>query len=170
MSTASKGRPRISMARRRFGRLRVVRLVGRRAHVLIWLCRCDCGDTALADGGNLRAGRIKSCGCLKWRHGLTHTKEYKAWDSAKQPCNNPRNPRYHYYGGRGIRCQFNTFPEWLAALGPAPTLRHQVDRINGDGHYAPGNVRWATLSEQARNRKSRGRLGNNQFKRNNFTR
>ena len=81
--------------------------------------------------------------------------EYKVWAAMKQRCQNPRDPRYHRYGGRGI----TVCPEWcdsfdafLTHIGPRPSKGYQLDRIDNDGCYEPGNVRWATPQQQALNR------------------
>lgn len=73
----------------------------------------------------------------------------------KQRCYNPNNPNYHRYGGRGIRvCQRwrDSCAAFVADMGPRPSPKHTVDRIDNDGNYEPGNVRWATMKEQHRNR------------------
>jgi hypothetical protein len=151
------GRPLIDISGKRFGMLRVLRYV----RDSIWLCQCDCGRTHYALGGNVRAGRNQSCGCLKTTHGASCTKEYGAYRRAKGRCSDLNNP---YYGGRGIEFRFSSFQDFFKELGPSPTSKHQIDRKNSDGHYEPGNVRWATSAEQIANRKDRGRLGNNQYK------
>jgi hypothetical protein len=82
---------------------------------------------------------------------------YKIWDGIIQRCLNPNFAGYSNYGGRGIR----VCPEWHGSfeafashIGPRPTDKHSVDRINNEGHYEPGNVRWATAKEQANNRRN----------------
>jgi hypothetical protein len=89
--------------------------------------------------------------------------EYRAWVSMNTRCHNPRCRNYAYYGGRGI----TVFPAWrsvnaggsflafFAHIGPRPSRKHSVDRINNDGNYEPGNVRWATPIEQRANRPHR---------------
>ena len=81
--------------------------------------------------------------------------EYRAWINMRSRCNTPSSTGYEtLYGGRGIR----VCPEWEASfqrflkdVGPRPSPRHSLDRIDGDGHYEPGNCRWATQVEQCRN-------------------
>ena len=128
-----------------------------------WHCVCDCGNKTISDGSGMRKGLIKSCGCHArqflgkphFKHGQHKHKLYLAWTSIKQRCLNPNHPWYHRYGGRGITiCDewVNSYPAFVAHMGPAPTDKHTVDRINNDGHYEPGNVRWATRAQQVRNR------------------
>ena len=78
--------------------------------------------------------------------------EYRAYRHAKTRCNLPSVPCYGYYGGRGIEFRFTSFQEFFAALGVKPSPSHSIDRINNDGHYEAGNVRWATRIEQRNNR------------------
>lgn len=93
--------------------------------------------------------------CL--RHGLSYTPEYRAWQMARHRCTSPKSAAYRDYGGRGIRmCD-----EWLDDprafvnhVGPRPSSKHELDRIDNDGHYAPGNVRWVLRSVNCRNRRS----------------
>lgn len=68
-------------------------------------------------------------------------------------CRNPKYPMYHRYGGRGIVvCErWNDFANFFADMGPRPSPSHTLERINNDGNYEPGNVRWATTAEQNRN-------------------
>lgn len=131
----------------------------------------------------MRQGKSRSCGCLKdesararcsnpdthpaTRHGHaknytgTESSEYRAWRAAKHRCCSPKNRYWKDYGGRGIEMA----PEWqesfeafLAYIGPRPSPAHSIDRFpDNDGHYEPGNVRWATAKEQASNRRPKPR-------------
>jgi hypothetical protein len=90
------------------------------------------------------------------RHGKTHSPEYAVWRQMRQRCKNPNRNNHYLYGARGIRVcdRWETFENFLEDMGQKPLARHSIDRINPDGHYEPGNCRWATASEQARNKRT----------------
>ena len=129
-----------------------------------WLCRCECGKTRIVPGDALRRGATQSCGCLQRErvgvaartHGQSQSFEYRAWQQAKNRCDNPRNARYASYGGRGItmiEAWRNDFTAFIAHIGPKPDGRVVLDRIENDGNYEPGNVHWATFSESNGNKR-----------------
>lgn len=152
-----------------FGHLTVVRLLPERTdggnrH---WECLCTCGSSVVATTGGLNRGRPQSCGCLRaaavrlanTRHGgsrrsVPAAPEYKAWSGIKRRCLAVTGRDYRNYGGRGIRvCEAwsSSYAAFLAHVGPRPSAKHSIDRIDNDGHYEPGNVRWATRSAQGQN-------------------
>jgi hypothetical protein len=93
------------------------------------------------------------------KHGLSKTPEYKCWQQLKARCINPDHRAYLNYGGRGIRVYgawIDDFEAFLSYVGPRPTPRHSLDRIDVDDGYRPGNVKWATWKKQANNRRPHG--------------
>lgn len=152
---------KLKLEGQRFGRLVVVSEAPVKNQQSMWLCQCDCGEEIVARGNSLRYGHPQSCGCLQrekmalrlTRHGRCYTKEYRAYINAKSRCENPRATHFESYGGRGIEFRFSCFEDFYAELGDRPTPTHSVDRINVDGHYERGNVRWAVKRVQQYNRR-----------------
>lgn len=150
---------------KRFGRLVVVSAAGKdRSRNPAWLCKCDCGRRKIIRGAHLQDGSTSSCGCKRdnqlCTHGLSRTPEHIAWIGMNSRCS-PRSSveRNRFdYSGRGIAvCSewkgVGGFERFLAHIGPRPSSEHSLDRIDNDSGYAPGNVRWATRSVQAFNRR-----------------
>ncbi len=90
-----------------------------------------------------------------------YSPEYYAWSGMKQRCLNPNAQGFHRYGGRGIKVSslwINDFPKFLSDVGKRPSSEHSLDRINNNGNYEPGNVKWSTKVEQQRNRRVTKRI------------
>lgn len=146
-----------------FGRLWVVERV-RKGKFVAWNCLCECGNYAKVITHDLMSANTKSCGCLRrdtaaWtgenvnvKHGMANSPEWHAYRAAKSRCNRPTDQAYKNYGGRGIKFLFTSFQEFYAEVGPRPDGMF-LDRIENNGHYELGNVRWITPSESARNRR-----------------
>lgn len=124
--------------------------------------KCDCGVEKTVSPKGIIRGDIRSCGCLaieivksRKTHGRTKTREYRIWVLVKDRCNNPNNPAYKYYGGRGIKIHDDwesSFSNFLMDMGESPTERHSLDRIRNNGNYEPWNCRWATSKTQQNNK------------------
>lgn len=83
---------------------------------------------------------------------MSGTPECDAYHNARHRCTDPKFDGYENYGGRGIKFLFTSFEQFFAELGSRPEGK-TLDRINNDGNYEPGNVRWATNSAQKKNRR-----------------
>jgi hypothetical protein len=86
---------------------------------------------------------------------MAYTPEWTSFHAAKKRCKPEFKAKYPDYGGRGIEFRFKSFEEFFAEVGPRPEpkFKYSLERIDNDGHYESGNVRWATKKQQARNRR-----------------
>lgn len=153
------------LAGQQFGQLHVVGRGPNDKHGnAMWNCVCSCGQKTTVVRRSLITGNTKSCGCglvaarkaASVTHGLYKMAEYKVWISMKQRCTNPKVKNFNNYGGRGIAvCDrwINSFEAFLADVGPRPSSKHWIERVNNDGNYEPANCTWATAAEQLKNRR-----------------
>ena len=120
--------------------------------------RCSCGEVSTTHSSNIKTQR----GCrfcwstrrVKHGYGSNRSKEYNAWNAIIQRCTNPNKPEYKHYGRRGIGIDpkwRHNFKQFLADVGLAPSASVEIDRIDNDLGYVPGNVRWTTRRVQTRN-------------------
>ena len=153
----------------KFGRLILIERIVIK-HKTNYKCVCDCGNEIITRSFDLKSGHSKSCGCLQIEAGFFNglnnrvhghssgrkrTKEYRAWEGMKDRCLNPNYHAYDRYGGRGIKvCEkwLNSFENFLDDVGLAPNIEYSIDRIDNNGNYEPGNVRWVDDWTQAHNR------------------
>jgi hypothetical protein len=156
---------RSDLMSRVFGLLKVIGFGEMRGYRHYWLCQCDCGNIKLILHSNLQGGQAQSCGCLvrkttidrNLKHGYStrsnRAAEYSIWNMMIQRCENRNTKGYKNYGGRNIAVHppWHKFENFIADNGLRPSPEYSLDRINNDGNYEPGNVRWATRKEQQRN-------------------
>ena len=149
-----------------YGWLTVLHRDNTRTGRVYYICECKCGKQVSRRASRLNDDEFRSCGCYVHNktHGMSNnggakksSAEYSAWQGMKERCYNTNKKEYKYYGARGIKvCDKwkDDFQAFLADVGKRPSGQHSIDRINNDGNYEPGNVRWATQSEQRLNARS----------------
>lgn len=148
-----------------FGRLFVLEEAGRYAdRSIVWKCQCNCVNNTIINvpAYKLRNGHTKSCGCISrertTKHGLINSQSYNVWTNMISRCYNPKNPKYSYYGGRGIKvCErWWKFENFYEDIGKYRTRETFLDRKDNNDDYRPGNCRWVVWQKQMQNRRAKG--------------
>lgn len=134
-----------------------------------WECRCDCGKTVVVESAMFTLWKHRSCGCYRslvsrekaTKHGMSTLPEYQIWVGIVKRTQNPNSHAWDRYGGRGITlCErwLHSFENFYADMGPRPSKRHSLDRLDNSKGYSPENCAWKTYKEQALNRRSNRRI------------
>jgi hypothetical protein len=158
---------RLDLTGSTFGRLYVITRGIKRGAKTVWVCQCTCGKRREIATYLLTSGQTRSCGCLKSEtttaKNLTHGQSvrgatsgtYTTWANMMQRCMNPNNDNFINYGGRGITVcgRWLDFSNFFSDMGKRPA-RKSLERVNNSGNYEPSNCKWATFSEQARNKRN----------------
>lgn len=153
---------------KKFGKLLVIDKAERRNGRNYWRCRCDCGNLTDVRVDALTTGNTKTCGCTRRRynatHGMSHLRLYKTWSHMMDRCYSKNYHNYANYGGRGISVyepwhDFLTFYREVVEEYNEHALEYgeretTLDRIDSNGNYEPGNIRFATYKVQANNRRN----------------
>lgn len=139
-----------------YGHLTVISEAPRKRGRRMWLCQCRCGNQSQCDTYSLQSGnstKCRQCGfkTAGIRHGLQKHPIYKHYYEARTRCTNSKRPEWKYYGGRGIEFRFETFKQFAAEMLPSWFAGASLGRIDNNGHYEYGNVRWETRAQQASN-------------------
>lgn len=144
---------RIDLTGQRFGRLRVLYEIGPGKDGIEWACECECGNWTVSSTRQLRAGYVKSCGCLKKEITATrgyknqYTRLFNTYRNLRRACYDKSSERYNNFGDKGITfCEewldVDNFKAWSIENEYSPKAK--LLRHNQDEGYSPGNCFWWT--------------------------
>lgn len=158
----SAGKNPIDMTGKTYGKLKVISYAGYLPGTRVrgWHCVCECGTECIVNGGHLRFGLKKSCGCLY--HYESKTRLYRVWAGMKSRCQSKCMGAYKYYGDRGITvCEewkddFPAFKAWAMGNGYSEGL--SIERKDVNGPYSPQNCCWIPIADQALNTRNTVRV------------
>lgn len=149
----------------RFGRLTILEIIRSRPNKAKVLC--SCGKTKTIRLSHIESGATNSCGCLfieatrqtgesNVTHGMKKTPEYAAWANMHYRCNTETSPAFPSYGGRGIAVcdRWQSFKSFYDDIGPRPSRKHSLERVENDKGYGPSNCIWALPHIQNANRRT----------------
>jgi predicted XRE-type DNA-binding protein len=121
----------------------------------MYFCVCKCGTKKEVKHTHLSTGKTHSCGCSWTKHGMARSKQYRVWDSMIRRCHSPSHHAFKDYGARGITVcdKWKNFEGFIEDMGFQPEGL-SIERINNDLGYSKENCKWATVTEQARNRRA----------------
>lgn len=158
----------LNLVGRQFTNWRVVEAAGSSKNgKRLFRCVCSCGASGVVVGGNLTSGQSTGCGHDRSdrirahlvKHGAKSRGEshplYNTWSNMHSRCSNPNSAEFRNYGGRGISVcpEWDDFWRFVEDMGEKPHPSYSIDRINNDLGYRPSNCRWASKSDQSKNRR-----------------
>lgn len=160
-----------NLSGRRFGRWKAKRFAYSKNNRAYWHCVCACGAKGVVRAEQLKSKHSSSCGCyhvdvVSTHGGATKHPLYRIWWGIVRRCTKEGSEHWNDYGGRGIALYkpwvaFNKFcRDIVKTIGPRPSLRYSLGRLNNDGNYQPGNLDWQTASEQRKNQRKKRAIQN----------
>jgi len=145
---------------KKYNYLTAIKTVGKnKENRFLWECLCDCGNSIVTTKNQLDYGNRKSCGCKnnadKIKHGMRNHDLYSTWSNMIRRCTVKSDRSFPDYGGRGITVcsEWMDINSFIRDMGERPSKNHSIDRIDNEKGYSKDNCRWATLIQQARNKR-----------------